>query len=166
MTRFASAPWPLKAAYLGVLGLAAVAGVLVLAAAVALAGLHRLSAHLDWTRVPAWFWYFRGDPQVRRWTEIGLLSALGLAAFLGVAILRSLRPPLHGAARWASEAEIVRAGLRSPHGIVLGRKGGRLLIFGGAEHVMLHAPTRSGKGVGVVIPNLLTWPDSVVVLDV
>ncbi|MCK7497169.1 MAG: type IV secretory system conjugative DNA transfer family protein [Comamonadaceae bacterium] len=31
---------------------------------------------------------------------------------------------------------------------------------------MLSAPTRSGKGVGVVIPNLLNWPDSVVVLDI
>jgi type IV secretion system protein VirD4 len=31
---------------------------------------------------------------------------------------------------------------------------------------MLYAPTRTGKGVGVVIPNLLTWPDSVVVLDI
>ena len=34
------------------------------------------------------------------------------------------------------------------------------------EHVMLYAPTRTGKGVGVVIPNLLTWPDSTVVLDI
>ncbi len=49
---------------------------------------------------------------------------------------------------------------------MLGRKGGRNLVFGGPEHVMLYAPTRTGKGVGVVIPNLLTWPDSVVVLDV
>ena len=39
-------------------------------------------------------------------------------------------------------------------------------MFGGAEHAVLYAPTRTGKGVGVVIPNLLTWPDSVVVLDV
>src|SRR3546814_16382903 len=39
-------------------------------------------------------------------------------------------------------------------------------MFGGNEHVLLEAPTRAGKGVGVVIPNLLTWPDSVVVLDV
>ena len=31
---------------------------------------------------------------------------------------------------------------------------------------MLSAPTRSGKGVGVVIPNLLNWPDSAVVLDI
>lgn len=41
-----------------------------------------------------------------------------------------------------------------------------LLTYGGPEHMILYAPTRSGKGVGVVIPNLLNWPDSAVVLDV
>lgn len=41
-----------------------------------------------------------------------------------------------------------------------------LLIYGGDEHVLLYAPTRSGKGVGVVIPNLLNWPESAVVLDI
>jgi type IV secretion system protein VirD4 len=166
MSRFASAPWPLRAAYVGVLASAALGALATVAAVVALAGLKRLSAHLDPAAVPAWFWYFRGDPQVQRWLGVGLLSVLGLAAFAGVAIARGLRPPLHGAARWASEAELTAGGLRAKTGIVLGRKGGRLLTFGGPEHVMLYAPTRTGKGVGVVIPNLLTWPDSVVVLDV
>jgi type IV secretion system protein VirD4 len=36
---------------------------------------------------------------------------------------------------------------------------GPVLRFGGTEHVLLEAPTRAGKGVGVVIPNLLQWPD-------
>ena len=45
-------------------------------------------------------------------------------------------------------------------------KGGRFLTFGGSEHVLVEAPTRSGKGTGIVIPNLLTWAGSVVVLDV
>lgn len=166
MSRFANAPWPLRAAYVAVLvatGLTALGGV---TAVVALAGLHRLSGHLDPAAVPAWFWYYRADPQVRRWLGVGLMVACGLAGAIALGVARSLRPPLHGAARWASEAELVGAGLRAKTGIVLGRKGGRLLVFGGPEHVMLHAPTRSGKGVGVVIPNLLTWPDSVVVLDV
>lgn len=166
MSRFASAPWPLKAAYVGVL--AAGAGTLLtgLAAVVALAGLKRLSADIDPTSIPAWLWYFRGDPEVRRWLAVGGLSALGTAILIAVGIARGLRPPLHGAARWAAEAELSQAGLRARQGVVLGWSGGRLLTFGGPEHVMLHAPTRSGKGVGVVIPNLLTWPDSVVVLDV
>src|SRR3546814_18828091 len=40
------------------------------------------------------------------------------------------------------------------------------LMVGKLEHVLLEAPTGSGKGVGIVIPNLLQWPDSVVVLDI
>lgn len=166
MTRFASAPWPLKAAYVAVLVLSATALALAVSAAIALAGLRQLTPNLDVAAVPAWFWYFRHDPQVRRWVAIGLLSVFGGAGMIAIGALRNLRPPLHGAARWASESEIARAGLRAPQGIVLGRKGGRHLVFGGPEHVMLSAPTRSGKGVGVVIPNLLTWPDSVVVLDI
>ena len=51
-------------------------------------------------------------------------------------------------------------------GILVGRKGRRFLTFGGSEHVLVEAPTRSGKGTGIVIPNLLTWAGSVVVLDV
>lgn len=166
MTRFASAPWPLKAAYIGTLALAGLALLGGLAAVIALGGLGRLSPDIDPAQVPAWLWYFRGDPQVRRWLCVGLLSVFGGAGLVAVGVIRNLRPPLHGAARWASEAELVSAGLRARQGIVLGRRGDRLLVFGGSEHVMLHAPTRSGKGVGVVIPNLLTWPDSVVVLDV
>ncbi len=166
MTRFASAPWPLKAAYVGTLAMAGAGLLGGLAAMIALAGLRRLSPHIDPAQIPAWFWYFRDDPQVRKWLGIGLMSTFAGAGLVAVGVIRNLRPPLHGAARWANEAELVAAGLRSRQGIVLGRKGGRLLVFGGSEHVMLHAPTRSGKGVGVVIPNLLTWPDSVVVLDV
>ncbi|HEX5264393.1 MAG TPA: type IV secretory system conjugative DNA transfer family protein [Phenylobacterium sp.] len=166
MTRFASAPWPLKAAYVGVLGAGAATVFTALALGIALAGLKRLSPHLDAAAAPAWFWYFRADPQVRRWLGAGALVALAIAGMLGIGIARKMRPQLFGAARWASESQLSGAGLRAKHGIILGRCAGRPLVFGGPEHVLLYAPTRTGKGVGVVIPNLLTWPDSVVVLDV
>ena len=66
-------------------------------------------------------------------------------------------------------AEVDRAGLTGGDGqpgILIGRHRGRFLSLPGQLSVMLSAPTRSGKGVGVVIPNLLNWPDSVVVLDI
>ncbi|WP_372784802.1 type IV secretory system conjugative DNA transfer family protein [Phenylobacterium sp.] len=166
MTRFASAPWPLKAAYVGALVSSAAALLLGLATVIALAGLKRLSAHLDVAAIPGWFWYFRGDPSVRRWLGIGLLTAGMVLAVGALGILRNLRAPLYGAACWAREADLRRGGFRAARGILVGRSAGRPLIFGGSEHVMLYAPTRSGKGVGVVIPNLLNWPDSAVVLDV
>lgn len=139
---------------------------MITTAVIALAGLGRLSPDLDPTAVPGWLWHYRDDPDVRRWIGFGAgVSGLG-ALILAVAALLSGRRPLHGAARWARSGDIARAGLRSPSGIVLGQAGGAPLVFGGSEHVLLQAPTRSGKGVGVVIPNLLTWPGSVVVLDV
>jgi type IV secretion system protein VirD4 len=166
MKPLAHAPWPLKAA-LGAAAASAVLGLLAsVAAMIALAGLRRLSPEVDPSAVPAWLWYYRHDPEVQRWLKVGALSAAGGLLAVAVGIAGQIRRPLHGAARWAREAEVRRAGLRAETGILLGRKGGRLLVFGGQEHVMLYAPTRTGKGVGVVIPNLLAWPDSVVVLDV
>ena len=166
MSRFASAPWPLRAAYAATLAGLAGAALGALTLLVALAGLRRLTGDLDPAAVLGWFWYFRHDPQVRRWLGAGALTALTAAALAGAGLLQKLRPALHGAARWATEAEVHRAGLRARTGIVLGRRGGRPLVCGGPEHVLVYAPTRTGKGVGVVIPNLLSWPDSVVVLDV
>ncbi len=166
MSRFASAPWPLKEAYVALMASAVIAGLTGLALVIALAGLHRLSNDLNLLAVPKWFWYFRADPEVQRWLKIGVLSAAGLAMLIAIGVARSIRRPLHGAARWASEAELKREGFRDPTGLLLGRRGGAYLRFGGPEHVLLYAPTRSGKGVGVVIPNLLNWGGSVVVLDV
>lgn len=166
MSPFSGASWPLKAALWSALALGVLIALAALAAGIALAGLHQLTARIDPAVVPAWFWYYRGDAEVIRWLKVGFLSATGLGLIAGIGIASQFRRPLHGAARWASEAEIRRGGLRAKTGIVLGRKAGRLLVFGGQEHVALYAPTRTGKGVGVVIPNLLTWPDSTVVLDV
>lgn len=73
---------------------------------------------------------------------------------------------VHGDAAWATEGQIRKAGLRASHGILLGKKGGRFLVTDDPAHVLLVAPTRSGKGVGVIIPNLLNFDGSAVVLDI
>jgi type IV secretion system protein VirD4 len=123
------------------------------------------SAKFDIFKMPAFFWYYRHDPVV--------LKALAGGALVGIIIaglmlwwVAKRKPPLHGAARFAKEGEIRQAGFRADDGIVLGKKGGKFLTFGGSEHCIVEAPTRSGKGVGIVIPNLLSWQESVVVLDV
>jgi type IV secretion system protein VirD4 len=72
----------------------------------------------------------------------------------------------YGSARWALPAEIHRSGLTGPVGVFLGRKGGDYLRHEGPEHVMAFAPTRSGKGVGLVVPTLLSWPGSAVIHDI
>lgn len=119
----------------------------------------------DPVKMPAFVWYYRGDAQVVRAMAGGLAGGVTLLAGL-IYALWARGAPLHGAARFANEREIKRHGFRAAVGIVLGRKRGRFLTFGGSEHVIVEAPTRSGKGTGIVIPNLLTWQGSVVVLDV
>ena len=98
-------------------------------------------------------------------------SAAVVAIVVAVAMKR-LKPQsdLHGSARWATEREARDAGLFAEKGLILGqwpgKKGrGRTLRHDGPEHVFVFAPTRSGKGVSLVVPNLLTWPHSVLVHD-
>jgi type IV secretion system protein VirD4 len=95
----------------------------------------------------------------------GILSFGGLLIPIA-GLIQGRERPLYGRAGLATLFDTARAGLFAKKGIVLGRKNGRLLVFDGAQHVLMSAPTRSGKGVGIVIPNLLHWPDSVVVLDI
>lgn len=74
---------------------------------------------------------------------------------------------LHGDAHWATEAEIRDAKLRSKKGLMLGRTGANnYLVADDFQHVLLFAPTGSGKGVGFVIPNLLFWENSVICHDI
>jgi type IV secretion system protein VirD4 len=71
----------------------------------------------------------------------------------------------HGSARWSTSKEVRRSGLLGQHGVVLGRFQGNLLCDDSETHILLIAPTRSGKGTGTIIPTLLTWYPSVLVLD-
>jgi type IV secretion system protein VirD4 len=79
---------------------------------------------------------------------------------------RRSRPTTYGSARWADFCDVGKAGLLRDRGVVLGIYGDRYLRHDGPEHVLAVAPTRSGKGVGLVLPTLLTWPGSAVVHDI
>jgi len=67
---------------------------------------------------------------------------------------------------WAEAEEIKAAGLLGPDGVLLGRLDRDYLRHDGPEHVLCFAPTRSGKGVGLVVPTLLTWPGSTIIHDI
>jgi type IV secretion system protein VirD4 len=74
---------------------------------------------------------------------------------------------LHGDAHWATEMEIRGARMRAKRGLLLGRTGyNNYLIVDDYQHILLFAPTGSGKGVGFVVPNLVFWEDSVVCHDI
>jgi type IV secretion system protein VirD4 len=96
----------------------------------------------------------------------GLLS-LGATLGLGYLLLRDQRS-MYGQARFASFSEVKKAGFLEQKGnsLIVGKMNGRYLFYTGQQFAILAAPTRSGKGVGIVIPNLLTYGESIVVLDI
>ena len=94
------------------------------------------------------------------------LIAFAAGGFLVAALMLSGAPTWYGDARWATAREISAARLRAKGGVILGQKAGARLVNDEPLHTLVAAPTRSGKGVGIVIPNLLAWNGSVVVLDI
>jgi type IV secretion system protein VirD4 len=138
---------------------------------------------------PAWFaigrwpiyqpvaffiWWFKFDAYapVIFMQGAGIAASGGIAAIVVAIVLSVVRAKeaqqvtTYGSARWADTREVRRAGLLGPDGVVLGRLGNTYLRHDGPEHVLCFAPTRSGKGVGLVIPTLLTWPYSTIVHDI
>jgi type IV secretion system protein VirD4 len=124
---------------------------------------------------PAFFlWWYSFDAYAPHiFMEGAYIASAGGFAAVGVAILLSVwrarearDVTTYGSARWANAREIAAAGLAGPDGVMLGRRDGRYLRHDGPEHVLCYAPTRSGKGVGLVVPTLLTWPGSCVVHDI
>ncbi|QCB45512.1 type IV secretory system conjugative DNA transfer family protein [Hydrogenophaga sp. PAMC20947] len=121
---------------------------------------------------------------VRYWTTFGQAASYratvlssGLAGFavpvlaalaLALKLLLSHKPHLYGEARFATMGDLrSRNMLKADEtALVVGRKDGKYLYFNGQQFVILAAPTRSGKGVGIVVPNLLSYQHSVVVLDI
>ena len=124
---------------------------------------------------PSFFWWwFAFDAYAHEIFITGgfIAGAGGVAAFV-VAVAMSVwrarevkRATTYGSARWADAREIRKAGLLHPDGVLLGRWHGAYLRHHGPEHVLCFAPTRSGKGVGLVVPTLLTWPGSCIVHDI
>src|SRR5690606_37328561 len=123
-------------------------------------------------RLSDW-WFFVGAYAPGVFVTGGAIAgASGLAAMvvaIGMSIWRSRQSRLvttYGSARWAEPAEIHRAGLTGDAGVFLGRHDDKYLRHEGPEHVLTFAPTRSGKGVGLVVPTLLSWPASAVIHDI
>lgn len=116
------------------------------------------------------YWtYYSDDPVQRKRLQFAGGISVFLVYVLPVLIMSSLgntRRSLHGDARFATAQEVRESGLYSDKGIIVGKYQGQYLVYTGQEFVLLAAPTRSGKGVAVIIPNLLHWHDSCVVLDI
>lgn len=118
-----------------------------------------------WAAPVAYLTWPAAHPLDARLAWSGLIAAAAALATL-VGVLAPRAKAIHGDARFARPAEVRAMGLFAPTGLLLGRACGGYLRHAGSLHALLVAPTRSGKGVGVVTPNLLSWAGSAVVLDV
>ncbi|SNT09768.1 Type IV secretory system Conjugative DNA transfer [Azospirillum sp. RU38E] len=124
-----------------------------------------------WQLFEWWYWYEAYAPHV--FDKAGMLAGasgfMGCAAAIIGSLWRARQTRLvttYGSSRWATRREVEGAGLFRSAGVFLGRLGRRYLRHDGPEHVMAFAPTRSGKGVGLVVPTLLSWTGSAVIHDI
>jgi type IV secretion system protein VirD4 len=126
-----------------------------------------------------WWWRFgdvRGTEEIWRhgaWmVSVPSHAAVFVAIIVAVRRARRLTGPTdtHGSARWAARADLQAAGLVGRSGVYVGawpdERETVYLRHDGPQHVLAFAPSRSGKGVGLVLPTLLSWPSSVVVNDI
>ncbi|MGH7186121.1 MAG: type IV secretory system conjugative DNA transfer family protein, partial [Pseudomonadota bacterium] len=134
-------------------------------------------ALFDWPIYAPWqlfaWWLTFGRLAPRVFDAAGLIAAAGgvsagLVA-IGGAAWRASKPKVvttYGSARWAAVSDLRSAGLLGDRGVMLGQSGNSYLRDDGPHHVLAVAPTRSGKGVGLVVPTLLTWTGSAVIHDI
>ena len=127
--------------------------------------------YYPWSFFPWWYFYEAYAPPI--FVEGAYVAASGgfisIAVAIGMSVWRAREAKnaeTFGSARWARPDEVRGAGLLGEDGVVLGRFDHAYLRHDGPEHVLCFAPTRSGKGVGLVVPSLLTWPGSAIVHDI
>lgn len=102
---------------------------------------------------------------------IALLISILPTLIMLAAVFAKPKRELHGSSRFANAVEVQQAGLLKPDyskgkpDLLIGKYKNKYLRWAGNEFLYLAAPTRSGKGVGVVIPNCLHYRDSMVVYD-
>jgi len=143
------------------------------------------SDYAPWQWLVWWFNWHSAPAYRPVWTacfaavEIPLLVLAGVTvATIVVArnLLSTDAPDLHGSARWASKRDLMRARLlagwraaltgKSREGVILGAWQGKYLKDCDDGHLLVVAPTRSGKGRRIVVPTLLTWPHSALIHDI
>ena len=130
-----------------------------------------LPIYYPWSFFPWWYFYDAYAPPI--FVEGAYIAASGgfvsIAVAIGMSVWRAREAKnaeTFGSARWARADEVRGASLLGEDGVVLGKYDHAYLRHDGPEHVLCFAPTRSGKGVGLVVPSLLTWPGSAIVHDI
>ena len=119
-----------------------------------------------------------------------ICAIIAVFTWLSISIIRSRgfnkNEHLYGTARWGTKKDLKKFGLCEDHGVVLAQqydakteaiinkkgnfglkmiKPSKLICHAGTSHTLVIAPTRSGKGVGTVVPTLTSYTESVIVFD-
>ncbi len=128
-------------------------------------------------RLASWAWdWYEWYPKlfIQAGSIAGVVCGLGfVATLIAMNVHQNTAKAnvyLHGSARWAEEKDIKGAGLLTEEGVYVGgwvdpSGRTRYLRHDGPEHILTYAPTRSGKGVSLVLPTLLSWRHSAVITD-
>ena len=119
---------------------------------------------------PLAIWFYIANPSAITDMQSKLFVSLGVPLlaiiFGGSQLYKTNEKNQFGDASWATNSNIKRAELFDKEGVIFGKSNGQYLMSDSPTHALLTAPTRSGKGAGVVIPTLLNWKGSVVCLDI
>lgn len=137
--------------------------------------------YMPWS-ILIWYGKWHGRYEQQFMTAFSIMLMVVAVGMIGLLVWNIVRKntnkaheSLHGSARWADRKDIEAAGLltkkgEDSDGVYVGGwvdKKGTLhyLRHSGPEHVLTYAPTRSGKGLGLVLPTLLSWPHSTFITD-
>lgn len=118
-------------------------------------------------------WWYAYDAYARSIFETGALFflsgvAISVATAFGFSLWRAREAKdsaTYGSARWATARDVRRLELTNGDGVVLGALDRQLLRHDGDEHVLVIAPTNTGKSVGISLPTGLVWRHSYLALD-
>ena len=116
-----------------------------------------------------WYWYGTHATWQPYLYGAAAAGAAALVAPFAVVFAPARARKLHGDARWAKRSEVRAIGLFGSAGIIVGKLGNKFLMFDGTEqgkNVMVAASPGSGKTQGLMIPNCLNWPGSLIALDI
>lgn len=135
---------------------------------------HRLFAFQGWQFYEPWAFIAWARNNAERWPQafrggFTMIMAGALVPTLAMGLTRFRQAPKVreiGRESWGTWFDAKKAGLTSGAGVVLGKLGKVILIFAGMTHGLISGASQSGKGVGLVIPTLLTWLGSILVYDI
>ncbi len=113
-----------------------------------------------------WLLFYDQDKILSHLIFAGFISALPFLFIVLFSIKQKKKPNTYGDARFASYKEVKKAGLFAKKGIFLGKAYGRYLFLDGFEHLIVFAPTGTGKTTTMTMMNLLTWKESCIVSDI